>query len=162
MCAVAAGKPIVSIDWINAMKAKNSMIDPFEYVLKDAAGEKKYQFNLVKTLDNVRKNGGLCRNHSIFVTPGTSPSPDILKGELRLEFSSRSMSMKLKLISTDIIASSGGKYLKTSLSARKNDSILCISAQGDEKLVDQLKKKYGNLKEITAEQFMQSIFQYKI
>jgi len=84
MCAVAAGKPIVSIEWLNTMKTKKIMVDPFESILKDVAGEKKYQFNLGETLRKVQQNGGLFRGHSIFVTPNTSPSPDILKGKLRI------------------------------------------------------------------------------
>lgn len=82
MCALAAGKPIVSIDWLNELKTKKSIIDPFEFLLKDAAGEKKYQFNLANTLGEVRKNGCLFRNHSILVTPNCNTSPDVLKGTL--------------------------------------------------------------------------------
>lgn len=90
MCALANGKPIVSVNWLEALKKKKSMIDPFEHLLKDADGEKKYKFNLAKTLSHVRKNGGLFRNHSILVTPNTNPSPDILKGNyLLLFFSTR-------------------------------------------------------------------------
>lgn len=82
MCALASGKPIVSVDWLDALKKKKSMIDPFQHLLKDVDGEKKYKFNLAKTLSAVKKNGGLFRNHSILVTPNTNPSPDILKGKL--------------------------------------------------------------------------------
>lgn len=62
----------------------------------------------------------------------------------------------------DVITCSGGKYLKTSLPARKNDAVICISNEQDSKLVAQLKKNYGSMKEITAEEFMQAIFHYKI
>lgn len=81
LCAVAAGKPIVSIEWLNELKTKKSIVDPFKFLLKDAVGEKKYRFDLAKTLDKVQENGGLCRNHSILITPNTTPSPDILKGK---------------------------------------------------------------------------------
>lgn len=80
MKALAAGKPIVSVNWLNELKNKKSMIDPFEFLLKDTVGEKKYQFNLAKTLDEVKKNGPLLRNHSVLVTPNCSTSPDVLKG----------------------------------------------------------------------------------
>lgn len=62
---------------------------------------------------------------------------------------------------SDIIASSGGKYLKTSLAPRKGDGVLCITNAEDQKMIPQLKRKYENLKEITVEDFMQGIFQYK-
>lgn len=81
MCALANGKPIVSVKWLDALKKKKSMIDPMEHLLKDAEGEKKYKFNLATTLSKVRKNGLLFRDHSIFVTPSTKPAPDILKGK---------------------------------------------------------------------------------
>lgn len=82
MCALAAGRPIVSIDWLNELKKKKSMVDPYKFLLKDEAGEKKYRFNLEKTLGKVRENGCLFRNHSVLVTPNCDPSPDILKGML--------------------------------------------------------------------------------
>ncbi len=86
MCALAAGRPIVSTKWLDELKTKKSMIDPFQFLLKDRVGEKKYKFNLAKTLAEVRKNGSLFRNHSILVTPNCSPDPDVLKGKFWLTF----------------------------------------------------------------------------
>lgn len=80
MCALAMGKPIVSMLWLDELKRQKSMIDPFGFLLNDPNGEAKYKFSLAKTLDKVQKNGGLFQNHSILVTPNTNPPPDVLKG----------------------------------------------------------------------------------
>lgn len=63
---------------------------------------------------------------------------------------------------TDVIASAGGKYLKTSLVPRKGDTVMCIADQKDKKLLSQLKEKYPDLTEINVEEFMQSIFQFQL
>lgn len=63
----------------------------------------------------------------------------------------------------DVITSSGGKYLKTSLVPRKDDTVICVSDKTDEKMWPILKKKYSNLKYIiVVEGLMQAIFQHKI
>lgn len=86
MCALAAGKPIVSTKWLDALKTEKTMLDPFDFLLDDAAGEKKYKFKLADTLNKVVENGGLYKNYSILVTPNTEPKPDILKGKLIFRF----------------------------------------------------------------------------
>ncbi|KAJ6641704.1 Mediator of DNA damage checkpoint protein 1, partial [Pseudolycoriella hygida] len=130
MCALASGKPIVALSWLNEMKKRKSVVDPFEFLLNDPDGEKKYKFSLAKTLGEVRKHGGLFQNHSVLVTPSTTPPPEILK---------------------DIITCSGGKYLKSSLVARKGDTVICITDQKDQKQLPGLKKKYSSMKELTHE-----------
>lgn len=84
MCALAMGKPIVSMRWLDELKRKKSMIEPFDFLLSDKTGEEKYKFSLAKTLGDVQKNGGLLQNHSVLVTPNTTPAPDILKGKFSL------------------------------------------------------------------------------
>lgn len=80
MCALASGKPIVSLKWLEALKKGETIPDPFKYLLNDKDGEKKYKFSLAKTIREVGKSGGLFRNHSILVTPNTSPGSEIFKG----------------------------------------------------------------------------------
>lgn len=84
MCALAAGKPIVSINWLEALQKNKSMIDPFKFLLNDKGGEEKYKFSLAKTLSKVAESGGIFRDHSVLVTPNTSPSPEIFKGKFYL------------------------------------------------------------------------------
>lgn len=80
LSAVVAGKPIVSLDWIKALKNSKDWLDPLNFLLKDNQGEKFYNFNLSNTLA-LATNRKIFANYSILVTPNTKTGPELLKGK---------------------------------------------------------------------------------
>ena len=56
LCGVARGLPIVSPTWLEASKKSGSFLDPWQFILKDQANEKKWGFKLEKSLRNAGKS----------------------------------------------------------------------------------------------------------
>ncbi|KAJ6641703.1 Mediator of DNA damage checkpoint protein 1 [Pseudolycoriella hygida] len=140
LSAVACGKPIVSIEWIRALRKNNTWQHPLEFLLNDPKGEAHYNFKLSVTLMSaVGKK--LLSNYSVFVTPNTKISPEDLKG---------------------VIFSAGGKFMDMRMKPRKNDEVICVSDVADKNMWSKVKRKYPTLKQIISiDGFSKMILQYR-
>lgn len=81
LSAIVGGKPIISTEWLNALKQSGDWLNPLNYLLKDEEGEQFYNFNLSNTLASATNNK-LFANYSILVTTHTRTSPELLKGKI--------------------------------------------------------------------------------
>lgn len=80
LSAVVSGKPIVSVEWLEALDQQKTWLDPLNYLLKDNKGEKEFGFNLSATLLKAT-NERLFENYSILVTAHTTIAPALLRGK---------------------------------------------------------------------------------
>lgn len=78
LCAIAKGIPIVGQPYLDATNAKQDFVDPWDYILQDLEMERRFKFNLKKSLTLARESK-LLQDYSVIVTPSTKPPPDELQ-----------------------------------------------------------------------------------
>ncbi|KAG7302283.1 hypothetical protein JYU34_013778 [Plutella xylostella] len=115
LCVVGLGKPIVGPAWVQACVDSNTIVDPWQHILRDEAAEKRFHFDLHRTLTGPR---AFLRGCSVSATPGVLPSAP---------------EMKL------IVESSGGTWKE----GGKN--WLCVSHPNDKALWPSLKRRGATL-----------------
>ncbi|RVE43902.1 hypothetical protein evm_011464 [Chilo suppressalis] len=111
LCAVGLGKPIVGPSWVQACADSNMIVDPWFYVLKDEAAEKRFQFNLERVLLSKRN---FLKGYNVSSTPNVLPNA----AEMRL-----------------IVESSGGLWKEG------GSQWVCVSCMADKALWPTLKKR---------------------
>lgn len=82
LCAIAKGIPIVGQTYLEVIKTHQEFVDPWDYILEDREMEKRFKFNLKKTL-TVAKQTKIFQDYSVIVTPSTKPPPEELQRKLR-------------------------------------------------------------------------------
>ncbi|XP_047508103.1 uncharacterized protein LOC125051656 [Pieris napi] len=117
LCAVGLGKPVVGRQWVQACIDNNVLVEPWYYLIQDEVSEKRFNFNLKRTL-NSRRN--FLKGLYISATPSVMPN---------------AQEMKL------IVECSGGKW-KEALEAPKS-KWLVVSTPVDKALWPAIKKKGG-------------------
>lgn len=141
LTALAVGLPIVTPEWTSKLpRSRNEMA---EFGLKDAAGEKRYNFKLEQCLKAARDRGPIFRDKQVFASPSVKPSPE----EIEI-----------------IVRTSGGKF-ETDLA--KADSanlsrIVVVATKEDKQFVAAVKAISPKILIITAEGFMRSILHCKL
>ncbi|XP_045773514.1 mediator of DNA damage checkpoint protein 1-like isoform X2 [Maniola jurtina] len=111
LCAIGLGKPIVGPDWVQVCSDTNMIVDPWQYILVDEVSERKFKFNLHRTLVGKRD---FLKGYNVSCTPNVVPRPP----ELKL-----------------IVECSGGKWKE------EGPNWVCVSAQCDDELWADLKRR---------------------
>ncbi|XP_050344183.1 uncharacterized protein LOC126769435 [Nymphalis io] len=111
LCALGLGKPIVGPPWVQVCADSNMIVDPWLHLIKDEETEKRFQFNLERSLA-VRR--GFLKGYNISSTPSVMPCAQ----EMQL-----------------IVECSGGTWKS------KGPNWICVSAIADKALWPALKKK---------------------
>ncbi|CAB3227810.1 unnamed protein product [Arctia plantaginis] len=76
LCAVGLGRPIVGPDWVQACVDTRMIVDPWLYLVKDDAAEKRFQFNLERTLSGKRN---FLNGYNVSSTPSVQPNASEMK-----------------------------------------------------------------------------------
>ncbi|GLH10396.1 Uncharacterized protein GBIM_15347 [Gryllus bimaculatus] len=79
LCIMGHGKPIVTPDWIKQSHLSGSFLDPWNFIVKDKEAEKKFKFQLQKSLKEASAKK-LLDGYSVFATPSVKPPPTEMKG----------------------------------------------------------------------------------
>ncbi|XP_014661452.1 PREDICTED: mediator of DNA damage checkpoint protein 1-like isoform X2 [Priapulus caudatus] len=75
LCQAARGRPIVNRKWLENSNSAGMFLDHTPHLVKDSQAEKKFKFNLARTL-SAAADRGLFTGYNIHVTPGVVPTPD--------------------------------------------------------------------------------------
>ncbi|XP_055613334.1 uncharacterized protein LOC129759826 [Uranotaenia lowii] len=139
LCAIGKGIPIVGQPYLDLVQSERRFVDPWEHILQDQDMERRFKFNLKKSLTLARE-AKLFQDYSVFVTPSTKPPPD----ELKL-----------------IVASAGGRVPKfPSQHPKYADKLFAISDVQDKDMWPKLRQLYPTIEIISTEGFMLSIMQH--
>merc|ERR1712071_594771 len=111
LCAVGLGLPIVGPSWLQRSLAQGKFIDPWQNILEDEAGEKKFDFRLALSLHSACETPFLC-GFIFHVTPSVLPPPTQLQ---------------------EIIESCGGFYVEE-IEDKSVDNKIVVSCAQDESL----------------------------
>lgn len=76
LCAVGLGRPIVGTSWVQACVDTRMIVDPWLYLVKDEQAEKRFQFNLDKSLNGKRE---FLKGYNISSTPSVQPNGSEMK-----------------------------------------------------------------------------------
>ncbi|XP_075977075.1 uncharacterized protein LOC142977204 [Anticarsia gemmatalis] len=76
LCAVGLGRPIVGPSWVQACADTRMIVDPWLYLVKDEAAEKRFQFNLERTLNGKRN---FLEGYNVSSTPSVQPNATEMK-----------------------------------------------------------------------------------
>ncbi|XP_050550083.1 titin homolog [Spodoptera frugiperda] len=76
LCAVGLGRPIVGPGWVQACSDTRMIVDPWLYLVKDDAAEKRFQFSLQKTLSSSRN---FLKGYNVSSTPNVQPNASEMK-----------------------------------------------------------------------------------
>ncbi|KAI8432015.1 hypothetical protein MSG28_004544 [Choristoneura fumiferana] len=76
LCAVGLGRPIVGPDWVQACADNSTLVDPWLYIIKDSAAEKRFRFSLEGTLRGARS---FLRGYNVSSTPSVMPNAQEMK-----------------------------------------------------------------------------------
>ncbi|KAI9008409.1 hypothetical protein BC832DRAFT_423819 [Gaertneriomyces semiglobifer] len=81
LCALSAGKHIVSMKWLDGCKKAGKFIDVGSFLLKDAKAEKQYGFDLKRSLTVAKDQlgGRLLSGIKIYATPSVKPPVEELQ-----------------------------------------------------------------------------------
>ncbi|KAJ3180134.1 Mediator of DNA damage checkpoint protein 1 [Gaertneriomyces sp. JEL0708] len=81
LCALSAGKHIVSMKWLDGCKKAGKFIDVGNFLLKDAKAEKQYGFDLKRSLSVAKDQlgGRLLSGIKIHATPSVKPPVEELQ-----------------------------------------------------------------------------------
>ena len=80
ICAMAKGPSLVSTEYVDQCLARNMLLQPEDYPLKDEEGERQYRMKLPEALKRARSNQGRLLDHqSIYVTESVRGGFDIYK-----------------------------------------------------------------------------------
>ncbi|KAG6553928.1 hypothetical protein Mapa_004845 [Marchantia paleacea] len=75
--AMAAGKPVITAEWLDNCLEAQSFVNEQAYILKDTRKEDEMGFCMVSTL-NAAQQRPLLQDIRVYITPGTSPGPEAL------------------------------------------------------------------------------------
>lgn len=80
ICALAHAPIILSTDFVDQCLAKNKMLSPEDFVLKDPEGEKRLEIKLIEATARARElKGHLLQGYTIFCTEGVHGGFDTYK-----------------------------------------------------------------------------------
>jgi len=114
---VGRGVPIVAPSWLTESKKSGKFLNPWDFILKDQANEKKWGFKLEDTLKKA-SSARLLTGLSIHVTGQVKPSPEQCK---------------------DFIECGGGEFIET-LPSDALPGLHIVSCSEDKKLTSALAK----------------------
>ncbi|XP_031631860.1 uncharacterized protein LOC116346097 [Contarinia nasturtii] len=139
--AMSKGIPIVSSRWLD-VSAKNGEFEPTNsYLLVDKNSEKRYQFNLKKSLE-IARHTPLFKNYHIFATHNVQPTKEEI---------------------AEIVECCGGKFADNPDKKRKPNTVaVLISNKKDSKMWNAYRKAHPDVQIVSSEGFMQSILKQKI
>uniref|UniRef100_A0A1Q3G150 Mediator of DNA damage checkpoint protein 1 n=1 Tax=Culex tarsalis TaxID=7177 RepID=A0A1Q3G150_CULTA len=139
LCAMARGIPIVGQPYLEEVQRRRELIDPWDYILADAEMERRFKFDLKKSL-RAASEAKIFQDYSMFVTPSTKPPPE----ELQL-----------------IMASAGGRVIKFPAQQPKHaDKVFVVSHVDDKQMWPKMREQYPSITIISTEGFMQSVMQH--
>ncbi|KAK7793145.1 hypothetical protein R5R35_011020 [Gryllus longicercus] len=139
LCIMGHGKPIVTPDWIKQSHLSGSFLDPWNFIVKDKEAEKKFKFQLQKSLKEASAKK-LLDGYSVFATPSVKPPPTEMKG---------------------IVENCGGQFLTKDPSPGKwPEKSFIISAVDDKKLCSKFKK--SSVPIVSVEILLTGILQQKL
>ncbi|BBN00447.1 hypothetical protein MPTK1_1g29270 [Marchantia polymorpha subsp. ruderalis] len=75
--AMAAGKPVITAEWLDNCLEAQGFVNEQAYILKDTRKEDEMGFCMVSTL-NAAQQRPLLQDIRVYITPGTSPGPEAL------------------------------------------------------------------------------------
>ncbi|CAL4121208.1 unnamed protein product, partial [Meganyctiphanes norvegica] len=137
MAVLGRGRPIVSSEWLNASKLARNFTDPWSYLVVHKEAEKKWNFQLKKTLKSASSNP-LFEGYSLYVTKSVKPPPDQMK---------------------EIILCSGGEFLESAPKSA-HDKVLVVSCEDDKRQWGTFKKK--NIPIVSFEFVLTGLLRHKI
>ncbi|XP_049539601.1 mediator of DNA damage checkpoint protein 1-like isoform X1 [Anopheles darlingi] len=149
LCAVARGIPIVGQSYLDAIQGVSNgsnieaTVDPWQHILLDRESEKRYKFDLRKTLLRAQKSK-LLSGYTVFVTSNTHPPAS----EIFL-----------------MLSSAGAIPLKNPASSRAPkdcDKTFVISCPADASSWEKYREKYPTIEIVSTEWLMCSLMQYSI
>uniref|UniRef100_A0A2M4BBB4 PAX-interacting protein 1 n=1 Tax=Anopheles marajoara TaxID=58244 RepID=A0A2M4BBB4_9DIPT len=149
LCAVARGIPIVGQSYLDALKAVTNgsdvveAVDPWQHILLDRESEKRYKFDLRKTLLKAQTTK-LLSGYTVFVTSNVHPPAT----EIFL-----------------MLASAGAIALKNPGSSRAPKDAhktFVISCPADAVSWEKYREKYPTIEIVSTEWLMCSLMQYSI
>ncbi|XP_048005319.1 uncharacterized protein LOC125241064 isoform X6 [Leguminivora glycinivorella] len=76
LCAVGLGRPIVGPEWVQACADTNTIVDPWQFLIKDSQAERRFQFSLERTLKS-RRN--FLEGYHVSATPSVLPTAQEMK-----------------------------------------------------------------------------------
>ncbi|XP_041981540.1 mediator of DNA damage checkpoint protein 1-like [Aricia agestis] len=76
LCAVGLGRPVVGPAWVQACADANCILDPNQYILRDAVSEQRFQFDLQKT---IRSRRNFLKGYKVSSTPKVVPNAKEMK-----------------------------------------------------------------------------------
>ncbi|XP_019530832.3 mediator of DNA damage checkpoint protein 1 isoform X1 [Aedes albopictus] len=139
LCAIAKGIPIVGEAYLEATKTHRDFVDPWDYILQDHEMERRFKFNLKKSLSLARE-AKIFQDYSVIVTPSTKPPPE----EVQL-----------------IVSSAGGRVIKFPAQQPKHaEKLFAVSDLQDKDLWPRFRERYPTIEIISTEGFMLSIMQH--
>ncbi|XP_026741489.1 E3 ubiquitin-protein ligase RBBP6-like isoform X2 [Trichoplusia ni] len=71
LCALGLGRPIVGPGWVQACNDTNIIVDPWLYLVKDESAEKRFGFNLERSLTGKRN---FLKGYNVSSTPNVQPN----------------------------------------------------------------------------------------
>ncbi len=81
LCAIAAGKHIVSMKWIDECKKAKQILPAEDYILEDHQAQDQYGFKLRESLEKARKTS-LFSGYRFYITASCRPSKADMKDVL--------------------------------------------------------------------------------
>ncbi|XP_058457053.1 uncharacterized protein LOC131434402 isoform X2 [Malaya genurostris] len=139
LCAIAKGIPIVGQKYLEQVEISGDFVDPWNYILEDREMERRFKFNLKKSL-TMALTGRIFQDYSVIVTTSTKPPPE----EIQL-----------------IVASAGGRVIKFPTQQPKYaDNMFVVSDQKDKDTWPKLRERFPEIEIISTEGFMLSIMQH--
>lgn len=146
LCAMAKGIPIVSSAWMHKIRLNDyRFIDTESYILRDKASEKRFKYDMRKTLAAARATP-LLRNYIVYVTGSVMPPPKEI---------------------CDIVNCAGGRCILSDADEptaveRLNAKFFMISASEDRAVWPRFKKSHRRAPIVGTEGFMLSIMRHHI
>ncbi|XP_053682968.1 mediator of DNA damage checkpoint protein 1-like isoform X2 [Sabethes cyaneus] len=139
LCAIARGIPIVDHSYLEQVEKKRDFVDPWAYILQDHEMERRFKFNLKKSL-SLARDAKIFEGYSVIVTASTKPPPE----ELQL-----------------IVTSAGGRVIKfPSQQPKHADKLFAVSDQQDKAVWPKLQERYPQIEIISTEGLMLSVMQH--
>lgn len=160
LCAIAKGIPIVGEAFLEATKTHRDFVDPWDYILQDHEMERRFKFNLKKSLSLARE-AKIFQDYSVIVTPSTKPPPEEVQRKFWSDTFSASWDSHFGTFIAVIVSSAGGRVIKFPAQQPKHaEKLFAVSDLQDKDLWPRFRERYPTIEIISTEGFMLSIMQH--
>ena len=85
LCAVGLGVPIVSPQWLEKSLHQGKFLDPWQHLLDDVEGQKRFSFDLAASLHAASENPFLS-GWIFHATPNVLPPPSQMQGNCAVDY----------------------------------------------------------------------------